>query len=418
MSLNERLDQLAHEADIPGAAFAAVGREGLLWHHEFGLAGETADCKPTIDTQFALASFSKVFAGVVILQLVEKGLLSLDSSASELLGRSLEDPELTSDPITIRHLLTHTSGLAVDEEGYLVQRLPAGIHYEYTNEGFSLLAEIIERVEGNPYQQIVRDRVFLPAGMERSLVLAPEVAPPKECAVAIGFDRSGRPLESPVERLPLGAGRAYSTSSDLSAFLQCFLNGGGAILSAASSESMTVPQSGGLDTPRLLVWEPLLDQKRRLVGYHHAGSSDGIGVDVLVYPKKQLGIIVLTNTMFHPSFQHAARNAIYEAFAGDSHPVPPAPRWLSPDEAEGHYQRDDRKIRVFQHDDVLLVQLPGRAPQRLAAVSAVEFTPMPIHPGSQLETALARASGSIMEFIRFDGEVTGLVWEDEYYERE
>ena len=165
-----------------GAVLAAEDGEAL-YESAFGMANRELGVPNTGDTRFRIASISKPFTTVLVLQTVEEGKLSLDDTLAELLpGYSGEG----ADRITVEQLLTHTSGLvgenAVEnledierhhwtkEEllelvaGYPLASRP-GKRYRYANFGYLLLAAILEEVSGHSYAELLQDGICEPAGL-------------------------------------------------------------------------------------------------------------------------------------------------------------------------------------------------------------------------------------------------------------
>jgi len=185
----EKLDALfspLFPSGEPGAAVLVLKGDEVIFDRGYGIADMEKGTPIDGDTFFNIASCSKQFTAVAILQLVQKGLVSLDDEVRK------HFPEFT-DPIwegiTIRHLLSHSSGIP-DERGYLTkeQRIfgdedlaleylatldhlhfPPGSQYEYINPTFVLLGRLVERVRGEEFTQYVRGNIFTPAGMEKTL---------------------------------------------------------------------------------------------------------------------------------------------------------------------------------------------------------------------------------------------------------
>ena len=181
----------------------------------------------TTDTQLGMASGSKTFTALVVMRLVEEGLLSLSTTAREVLGTDLP---LIADDVTVEHLLSHRSGIGdyldedeLDSEDYpmpvSVHRLvttedflpildgyptkfPAGERFSYCNGGFVVLALIAERVAGRSYHDLVRELVCSPAGMAHTDFLRSDALPGTG---GTGLRRGRGPVAD--QRLPPAGGR-------------------------------------------------------------------------------------------------------------------------------------------------------------------------------------------------------------------
>ena len=150
----------------------------VLFNQGFGFANREEKIPNNKDTRFEIASVTKLFTTVAILQLVEKGLINLDDRLNEYLG----DFEPPKNGATIHHLLTHTAGLvsrghSLNYDGRSefvesvkmapVESIP-GEKYRYTNAGYTLLAAIIEEVSGLAYPEYLKENVLEPLGLKHT----------------------------------------------------------------------------------------------------------------------------------------------------------------------------------------------------------------------------------------------------------
>ncbi|WES97902.1 serine hydrolase [Chryseobacterium arthrosphaerae] len=184
----------------------------------------------TKNTPFCIASISKPFTAVGIMLLQQEHLLSYDDKAS------LYVPDLPAyaQNISIRQLLTHTSGLA-DYENILILKskitnddvlnflkkqpglkFPSGSKFEYSNSGYIVLGRIIETLSGQSYRKFIQNRIFTPLKMEHSFVYDSETIPPSDRAE--GYDANKKPDD--YDLLTTGDGSIYSTPWDLYKFDQ------------------------------------------------------------------------------------------------------------------------------------------------------------------------------------------------------
>ncbi|HEX8154724.1 MAG TPA: serine hydrolase domain-containing protein, partial [Thermoanaerobaculia bacterium] len=183
----------AAERHMPGAVFGVIVDGELAWVKTHGVT-TVGGAPVTPDSLFRIASMTKSFTAMSILQLRDAGKLSLEDPASkyvpELAG--LAYPTKDSPQITIRHLLTHGEGFPEDnpwgdrqlavpndvisrwmKEGIPFSTTP-GTAYEYSNYGFAILGQIIERVSGQSYPAYVREHILLPLGMTASTFDIPQ----------------------------------------------------------------------------------------------------------------------------------------------------------------------------------------------------------------------------------------------------
>lgn len=185
----------------------------------------------TRDTPFCIASLTKPFTAVGIMLLQQENLLSYDDKAS----RYIPDLPVYAQNVTIRQLLTHTSGLA-DYENVLVSdhdkitnmdvmnflkkqsglRFPSGNRFEYSNSGYIVLGQIIEALSGQTYREFMNSRVFAPLKMNHSFVYDAETIPTSDMIKA--YDINKKPDNYSL--LTTGDGSIYSTARDLYKFDQ------------------------------------------------------------------------------------------------------------------------------------------------------------------------------------------------------
>ncbi len=331
-------DAVLHD-NIPGAV-VLVGHGGRIEYEKaFGWRALLPEREPmTTGTIFDLASLTKVVATAPsLMKLVEEGRVRLNDPVSTYL------PEFTGDgkdQITVRMLLTHTSGLAADAplEAARAGRealfreinseklvAPPGAEFIYSDTGYIVLGELVERVSGMPLEQFAAMSIFQPLGMSHTGYLPPtewtaRIAPTEEVDLPEGGKAGsgqGHVLRGvahdPRARAIGGvAGHAglFSTAEDLAIFCQMMLDegrlpgrAGGRVLAAATVVKMTTPQSAPwVAESRGLGWD--IDSKYssvrgeyfRVGSYGHSGFT---GTSMWIDPSTQTYVILLANSV-HP----------------------------------------------------------------------------------------------------------------------
>ncbi len=256
--IKEGVEDAIEKKKIPGAVVLVLNQGKVVYKQAFGNKSVDPITEPmTTDTIFDLASLTKPIAtGTSIFKLVEAGKLRLSDKVK------LHLPELTSpawETITLEHLLTHTSGLpagnassdykegvtqAIKKINELKLLAPPGERFTYSDIGFIMLGEIVERASGKPLDQFSRDQIFLPLGMKEtsynpSDTLKPRIAPTQK-------EKDGMlrgVVHDPRARLLKGvAGHAglFSTADDLALYANMILNPDNSKgLSHASIRTMT-----------------------------------------------------------------------------------------------------------------------------------------------------------------------------------
>jgi beta-N-acetylhexosaminidase len=346
---------------FPGATMA-VGYRGKVSLHSFGKLSYDAKSPATrLDTMYDIASLTKV---VVTTTLVEK-LVEGDFSSPLDLDAPIERylPEWPRGPqpewrhkVTVRNLMTHTSGLPPFKEYWrtskgkqdTLQRIFAEpLEYEpgtkvvYSDLGIILMAEIIQRLSGKPLDVLANDYIFHPLGMKNSMYrpsksLWPEIAPTE-----IDNQLRHRLVQGEVHdenAFAIGgvSGHAgvFSTSPDLAAFCQMLLNGGvyahHRILKRATITDFTAPQPLAKNT-RTLGW--VIPTEGSSSGHYFSSHSYGhtgfTGTTIWIDPDRQLFVVLLTNRV-HPTRENhkiaEVRPAVHDAvmkvlgFASDAAP--------------------------------------------------------------------------------------------------
>ena len=241
---SERVDQLmmAYSGnEVPGAAAMAMKDGDILFSEAYGMASLTYDIPFEVDTRTNIGSTSKQFTAFAAALLAERGKLSLDDKVRKYIP---ELPEF-EHPVTIRNLLTHTSGyreflntLAMRgrdlssplERGKIidvVQRQPElqnkpGAEWNYNNTGFALVVEVIERVTETPFPKWIQENVFEPLQMNHTMVRRDQnqVVPDRSQGYAIG--EGGDYVEMTDLGGAMGAGGIYTTLEDLAKWIRNF----------------------------------------------------------------------------------------------------------------------------------------------------------------------------------------------------
>jgi CubicO group peptidase (beta-lactamase class C family) len=283
---------------IPGLAAAIVRDGSIAWVGTWGFADVEAAAPVTEDTLFAVASISKTVAGTVLLTLVEEGLVDLDARVDEVVPYAVVHPAHPDDAVTVRSLLTHTSGLADSwlvlgragnpgdpetslrafAEGYVT---PGGAFYEdgnwgeaapgtdyaYCNAAFALVGDVVEAASGRSFRTLSDERVFGPLGMDGSGWFLADVDA-GDLAVLYTWSRGTgyAPLdETGVANYP--ATNLRTSVRDLARFLAMHAGGGaldGArVLDAATVDAIRTRQIPSVARSQGLVWS-----------YDHVGTHD------------------------------------------------------------------------------------------------------------------------------------------------
>jgi CubicO group peptidase (beta-lactamase class C family) len=328
---------------LPGISVAIVKDQKLLWSKGYGVADLKKNTRNTPGTVFSICSISKLFTSIAIMQLWEKGKLRLDDSVSSLLPSfNIRQRFKDSGPITVRGLLTHSSGMPresdfpywsgpefhfptqnqVDEKLGQQQTLyPASTYFQYSNLGMIILGEIVEKVSGKPYDVYVEENILKPLRLANTHPYLPAAGPGAKVATgysSIKRDGTRDPIP-PFDTKALHAADGYSsTVEDLAAFaswqFRLLHTGGSEILKASTLKEMQ--RAHWVDPDWKIYWGlgfAIYQQNgKTLVG--HYGTCPGYRTILLMEPDEDLAYIVMINAMESPAvYANQIRNIIAKA---------------------------------------------------------------------------------------------------------
>ena len=380
-----RLTELAARHHVPGAQLGILrldDRGDELVQAASGVLNVDTGVPTTVDSIFQIGSVSKVWTATVVMQLVDEGKLELEAPVIEVLPElRLADPDVTKQ-VTVRHLLTHTSGIDGDVftdvgrgddclERYVelladaAQNHPLGATWSYCNAGFSLLGRLIEKVTGQTWDTAMRERLFTPLGLTHTVTL-PEEALLFGAAVGHVTEGGAEPQRAPVWGLPraLGpAGLITATVADVLGFARLHLTGGHApdgtrLLSPDSAAAMAAHQADVPDKYSLgdswgLGWIRYGWSDHRLIG--HDGNTIGQAAFLRLLPEQNLAVALLTNGGNTRDLYQELYREIFAEVAGVDMPEPLAPPAV-PVESDltpwlGTYERASNRVEVFLGPD-------------------------------------------------------------------
>src|SRR5215831_15619810 len=312
--LTQFVDSLARASlaePIAGMSIAVVRGSDELVAKGYGYADLENQVPATEHTVYRIGSLTKQFTAAAILQLAEQKKLSLDDE----IGRYVPGYDTHGSRITIRQLLSHTSGipsftgiaafqarerldLSPDSMLALFQHqpldFPPGTEFLYSNSGYYLLGLIIERVSGQPYGEYLRERIFKPLGLSETFICDDAPIFPRR---ARGYQVEAWKLENAdyiSMRPPSSAGCLCSTVRDLATWTRALAEG--RVISLASYAQMTTPTK--VTDGRTFGYGYGLGLGE-LAGHPaivHEGGINGFVSFKELYPRDSLIIIVLCNT--------------------------------------------------------------------------------------------------------------------------
>lgn len=289
---------------VPGVSILVVKDSKIVKSQGYGLANVELNVAVTPDTVFKIGSVSKQFIATGIMLLVQNGKISLDDNISKFLDGTPD----TWKPITVRHLLTHTSGIVREAPGFdplkiqndadviktaysLPLRFTSGEKYEYCNVGYFSLAEIISKVSGKPWPDFLHERVFAPLGMNSTRTTNMTDLVPNR---ANGYVwRNGKLQNANIYFALRPSGAFLSTISDLARWDAALQKG--ELLKQSTLDQMWTPVklNNGTTHPYGFGWElePAGSHKR----VNHGGSLPGFRAQMTRFVDDKVTVVVLTN---------------------------------------------------------------------------------------------------------------------------
>jgi CubicO group peptidase (beta-lactamase class C family) len=332
----------SYTADTPGCA-VGVSKDGKeVLARAYGSADLEHGIANTAETVFEAGSVSKQFTAAAVLLLAQAGKLKLDDPVDQYV------PELPDygAPLTLRHLLHHTSGLRdwgtvtyaagwprgsrVHTHAHVLDLIsrqkalnfPPGSEYSYSNSGYNLLAIIVERVSGKTFAQYTRDAIFEPVGMTHTQWRDDYTRIVKGRAVAYGKAPDGFHLQMPFENVH-GNGGLLTTVGDLLKWNRNFTTervGGRALISELQrrgrlNDGLEISYARGL----------VVSRYRNLTEISHAGSTAGYRAFLTRFPDQAVSVAVLCNDGDAEASELA--HGVAAVFLGDAlaPPVTPSP---------------------------------------------------------------------------------------------
>ena len=312
--LDGKLPDALKNGDIPGAVVSVVKDGQVVTTRGYGWAdtGASGGQPVAVDPQtslFRVASISKIPTSIAVMQLVEQGKVDLDADISAYLDFEIE--RRFDEPLTLRHLLTHSAGFEerwkvapmTDLEASVksdppVQVFAPGTTPGYSNYGIALAGYIVQRVSGQPFETYVREHVLEPAGMTTSTYEQPL---PKEMAGSLGPGYTSTGEEVPFALMgDFPADSLTVSAPDFAAFMNAQLSRSPKLLREETWEQMWSP---GLGEDKLgnrakagemgLGYFDLSRNGQRVVG--HGGDNQGWHSQFELYPEEKTGIFISYN---------------------------------------------------------------------------------------------------------------------------
>jgi len=423
---------------LPGIVAGVVSGDDLVWAQGFGYADVESERPMETDTRFRMASHSKLFTATAIMQLREEGRVRLDDPVTDYLPWfAFQAPSPDDPPVTIEHLLTHSSGLpreagphwsdldfpTAEEVRALMadRRAPFSpeVRWKYSNLAYTIAGMVVEEVSGMSWADYLQQNIFDPLGMSSSSV---DREDPK---MATGYgsrmpDGSRRVFPFVDARGMAAATGLTSTVEDMARFVSAQFRSGGRggdrLLGTASLREMhrvrmlettwTRGQGIGFSVQR----------RDGTLYVGHGGGYPGYTTNTSIQLDSKVGVIVLTNTNDSNPAQIAQQlmstvgEAVAEATAEEPEMVAWNPAW---ERFAGTYRSRSGETRVLVMNGRLVMMNPWAS----SIGNPTELEPIGDGTFRMLAPTGGGPVGEIVRFVEEGGQVVRMITGDSYSDR-
>ncbi len=333
--LIDEFDQYIREsisnANIAGIGISILSKDSVIFSNGYGYSNIKTKAPFTTNTIMNIASISKTFVGVSIMYLVEQKIVTLDDDINSILPFKVFNPHIPNSIITLRHLMSHTSGIIDDQEIYLSSyhfgndspnslgkfledylsssgkyfsnknftKNTPGEKFNYSNIGAGLAGYLVELLSGKPLNIFTRENIFKPLKMNNTYWFISEMDQSRHSRIY--KSKKNNKILDEIELYGLTTypdGGLRTTINDLSKYLLCIINQGkykdGQILEKSTISKML--KSDFIDTYAKF-WN---------IGEEigHGGGDPGVSTGMYYSPEKELGIIYFINTSSYSGFKN------------------------------------------------------------------------------------------------------------------
>ncbi|RYE51290.1 MAG: class A beta-lactamase-related serine hydrolase [Sphingobacteriales bacterium] len=324
----EEIRSLMNRRNVAGLSVAVVKNGKMIYTNAFGMKDVEKSIPLATTDVFRIASISKSFSATAIMQMVEKGRISLDDDFGKLVGFPVRNPKFPEAVITLRMVLSHTSSIN-DSQGYFnldvidpskgtnwakcFNDYEPGKGYQYCNLNFNMVGVVLEKLSGQRFDRYIKQQILDPLGLyggyyvdsldktrfailyefngtTKKLTASPAAYNPRTEEIKNYVMGYTTPIFSPTGGMKISA-------PDLAKYMTMHMNfgkyKGGRIISKKSAQTMQTSLSD-VENYGLALWRTtkLVDGKE-LVG--HTGSAYGLYSAMFFDPKDKFGIVIITN---------------------------------------------------------------------------------------------------------------------------
>jgi CubicO group peptidase (beta-lactamase class C family) len=318
------LDAQRDYLKLPSITVAIVKDQQTIWSKAYGMANSDNKVAASTSTLYSICSISKLFTSIAIMQLYDAGKLRLDDNIESILPQyKLKQQFKDSGPITIRSLLTHSSGLPRESDypywtgpdfpfpsqeqlnaklGDQQTLYPSSTYFQYSNLGISLLGEVIEKISGQHYDNYVEENILKPLRLASTHPYIPRDEWGKKMAVGYGATKREGPRDKVnfFDAKGIKAAAGYSSNvEDLARFaswqFRLLQNGGAEILKSSTLREMHRVQWTDPDFRTYWGLGFSVSQQGATTIVGHGGSCPGYRTIFQLDPKEKMAYIVMIN---------------------------------------------------------------------------------------------------------------------------
>lgn len=335
-----------NENQIPSLSASVIKNNQIVWQKHYGNS-VVANSQPDSTSIYSIASVSKTILVTAVMQLVDEGLIEIDADINNYLPIEISNPNFPENRITVRMLLTHTSGLAWPVDDYEVPGfydyypsdsapllnewipeyvLPNGNHYVnavwknsipgerelYSNIGTGILGYLVELVSGTDFNSYCKQHIFTPLEMQNTSYAYADLDMNR---VVKKYGKNYLPIE-PYRQLHFPAQSLKTTIEDYSHFLIAYMNGG-VYKSTRILQESSIHQMLQLNNPAsgvCMIWNKSLGD-----WYGHGGGEPGVGAQVEFHPERKVGLIIFSNKRNSSVYLGKKIHAVIRRIASNFH---------------------------------------------------------------------------------------------------
>lgn len=400
-AIEKAVEEGRRQRGIPGLSLVIVKDDRVIYVKGLGYRDFERKVPVTPDTLFAIGSSTKAFTSMLVAMGADEGKISLDDSPKKFLPYfRLQDPDADAK-ITVRDLLSHSSGLNRTDLAWVtgvlnreeVIRVAAQAKptaklrekWQYQNVMYSAAGECVAKAEGSTWEKLIRERIFKPLRMRGSnLSVADTLSSPDYSKGYVYDEDTKETRQLPMRDFPqvAAAGAINSNARDMAQWLRLMLGGGAfegkRLVSEASFAELLKPQikvAGNVHYG--LGW--MLREWRGHKVAEHGGNIDGFNAQVALMPDQRLGFVMLTNVSAS-TLPSAAMEAVWSNLVGS--PEAPKPETAASDgvavrveDEAGSYSLKEANITmdVAVKDGGLTLSVPGQPTYKLEPVAGRRY---------------------------------------------